>query len=175
MWNFLQRKNLLKPTQRPKKRYFRPSLYFLTVYVRFSRRLKLSSAELTLFLWFLSFLSFISPKNCKPPPSNYQPLFIYFSCRVIMMREWFFMLVGPYGTNSWPNEPTSHDWSNSLETCTHHQMVLDRRFPSRHYHFLLCLGPNLALGPRLCDLMRIDGLDVDFILDSNLIWTPTWL
>ena len=40
---------------------------------------------------------------------------------------------------------------------------------------LLCSGPDLALGPQLCDLMRTDGLDVDFVLDSDLIWAPTWL
>ena len=37
---------------------------------------------------------------------------------------------------------------------------------------LLYSSPDLALGSRLCDLMRTDGLDVDFILDSNLIWAP---
>lgn len=35
---------------------------------------------------------------------------------------------------------------------------------------LLCSGPDLALGPWLCDLMRADGVDLNFILDFNLIW-----
>ena len=109
-----------------------------------------------------------------------------------MMREWFSMFVGPYGTNSWLHGPTYHNWHDSHETCTHHQMVLGKRFPSKHYRSSL-FKPRLGIGSltlwpyedwwtrcRLYTRLRPD-IGPDLALSPGLLslsrlmdWAHTW-
>lgn len=64
-----------------------------------------------------------------------------------------------------PNQmrPISHDWYDFLETCNFRQMVLDKRFFTRHYRSPL-FKPRCDIGPQPYNLMKSDGLGPDFTL-----------
>ena len=150
---FLTTKNLWKPTRRTKRKCFKPNWYSITLYVCFPRRLEISSAEFTPFWWFLSFPSCISPPPKLPTPSLIPSASIY-RLPLVGLSWWgggFLCLWVPLVYIPDQMGPTSHDWCNSLETCTHCQTMLDRRFidPGLVLDLDQALVPQIDIGPDL--------------------------